>query len=313
MTGLFPMCAATLALLGCQQESTNPAEHAAAASDREYALEVQKLKAGPAESFPENLAALDAKFGFPAAQTGTAAPAGDAAPLEKTARSFVTGGEGRCMPLMKFVRRLDPGDRVKFDVGSLISSDVGTSDPVAMIIRLKNPEFISIGLLPNLGTVAFDILAWNDDESRGNLSAVLDYTVKPNEGGYYMMMAYPFENASSNRIVSLSLDVTRVNCRICNDDVTVQAQTLGGLVFPFKGGNEFLATQMTGEGNPRIYVSLNSLGSGVTNGNSSSTTLNARAYPYAVTAAQGLLEGNTVIIDNDVGGLHWFKYWQFKP
>jgi hypothetical protein len=312
-TGSIPMFAASLALFGCQQESPNPAGNAETATDREYALEVQKLKAGPAESFQAGLASLDSKFGFPAAPTGTEAPAREAPALEKTARQYVFSAEGDCMELPKYIIKVAPGDRVKFMAGSLIASHVGTSDPVAMLIRLKNPEFVSGGILPNTGTTGYDILAWNDDEAVGSLSAVIDYTVKANQGGYYMAIAYPYDNSSSKRFVSISMDITRANCPTCNERVLVPLRVFGGLVYPIKGGDDFLATQVTGVGDPRIYVNMNTLGSGVTNGNSTSATLNARAYPYPVTATQGQYAGNTVIIDNDAVGTHLFRHWQFKP
>lgn len=74
-----------------------------------------------------------------------------------------------------------------------------------------------------------------------------------------------------------------------------------------------MGTQMTGEGDPRVYLIMNSIGSGFSNGNVNSDTKNSRVYPYLVTAAEGEYTGNVILIDNEEAGTAWIKHWQFKP
>jgi hypothetical protein len=114
-------------------------------------------------------------------------------------------------------------------------------------------------------------------------------------------------------LVSLTLDILRANCPTCDNVISNPTRRLGGLVFRSKGANDFTGTQMAGVGDPRLYLIMNSIGSGFSNGNDNSTTKNSRVYPYLVTAAEGEQTGNVILIDNDEAGTALFRHGQYKP
>lgn len=127
-----------------------------------------------------------------------------------------------------------------------------------------------------------------------------------------MVMAYSSDNNYVGKLVNLTLDILRANCPRCDNTIPNANRRLGGLVFRSKGANDFMGTQMTGEGDPRVYLIMNSIGSGFTNGNVNSDTKNSRVYPYLVTAVEGEQTGNVILIDNDEAGTALFRHGQYK-
>jgi hypothetical protein len=296
------------ALLGCQQESAPTVT----SGESDYATEVQKLKSGSEESFDAGLAALDAKFGYGTAAAEIPKPVGGSVALEKAAAQVYTA-TGDCTGLQKFIFSAVPGDRVVFKANSVNEVNVGKSDPVAMLIQFNHPEFIKDGIIPEVTQADFKILEWNDDVVFGNLSASIAHTFTAEESGHFMVMAYPYSNTSSTRLVGLKMDIFRVNCPTCDLVIQDPVRRLGGLVYNIKGANDFRANKAGADGNPRLYVIMNSLHSGMSNGDANYLTRNSKVFPYFVSADDGLFKGNRVLIDNEVAGTASITHIQYSP
>jgi hypothetical protein len=307
-----PLGTAALAFMlsACQQETGNPVEETEAGAHSEYALEMQKLKTGPEEAFESGLATLDARFGFPALPAMDAPPASGSPAMRKAAAVEVYNRTGDCYRVPKFVMQFQPGDRVIFRAKSLNVVDLGISDPVVMLIQFDQVGFKENGNLPFATQADFRILAWNDDVEVGNLTAAIDYTFKAGESGYFMLMAYPFSNSHSVRKASLGMDVFRASCPNCDLIIENPIRQLGGLVYKSQGANEFRANRTGSDGNPRLYVIMNSLGSGRSNGDGGVMSRDSWVYPYPVTKAEGALKGNIILIDNDNAGTASFNHIQ---
>ncbi|MBW8890194.1 MAG: hypothetical protein JF616_20770 [Fibrobacteres bacterium] len=312
ISGAACLSGTLLALLGCQQEAPNETR---ADSKPDYALEVQKLKAGSEDSFDKGLVALDRKFGFPAASAEEVKPQ-DATALGKAASTQVFTATGNCAQISKFVFHAVPGDEVVFRATSLNVINVGTSDPVAVLIQFNNSNFINNGVVPALGQASFKILAWNDDAGPGDLSSFFNYTFQAGENGYFMVMVYPYSNSSSAKTVSLNMDLIRPSCPTCDFFIQNPIRKLGGLVYNSRGANDFHADPVgpiigVPLADPHLYVIMNSLGTGMSNGNIISFVNGSRVFPYFVSLSDGFKTGNIVLIDNDAAGTESIQHTQF--
>ncbi len=308
---LLPIATAALALLGCQQESTHPPE---TASEQEYALEVQKLKAGPDEALEAGLAALDAKFGFeasaPIRETVPSPVSDEVGALQKAAASNVLSVSGQCLRLSKGIFHASEGDQIFFRARSINEVNKGISDPVAFLIQFTHAGFIANGEIPKTAQVPVKILAWNDDAVQGNLSSYINYTFKAGENGYFMWIVAPLTNANSTRITSLSLDMIQATCPNCDYVITPSIRTLGGMIYKSAGANDFRASRTTAVGDPRVYVFKIGGMTGMSNGNSSTLTTSSKVYPYEVLRTN---PAQFIIIDNEAGGTGEFTHTQYTP
>lgn len=308
----LPIGTAALALLGCQQESTNPPE---AASGREYALEVQNLKAGNPEEYDAGLSALNARFGFAAPVPGSAATASgeEGEALEKAAVTKVVSTVGKCVGVPKGIFSVSAGDVMHLYAKAFNTAD-GPADPMLYLIQFNNPAFKANGEISTTAQSAFKILAWNDDVVPGNLSSGIDYTFKTGESGYFMWLAVPYANANATGVIGLSIDFEKASCPNCDYVIKNPIRANGGMLFKGLEGDDFRAGR-TGNpytGDPHLYIFLNSTATGIANPNSSTLTLNARISPFALTPALATPKGNVILVDNDLAGSGTFAYTQYK-
>jgi hypothetical protein len=287
-----------LALTGCQQGEPTKVE---SDEDRQYAIEVQKLKAGPPELISAGLQALNSKYGYGPAAPVTAEPAAESAALEKTA-TLISTSTGSYSSVPKIIFSAQPNDRISFRANSINANGTGKSDPVVLLIQFKDQGFIDNGVIPQYGQTPFNILAWNDDIASGDLSAAISYTFRSSEKGYFMAMAIPYDNSSSSRFVNATFDIVQSSCANC-DGFTFGTWQLGGYIARSQGANGYLARpNVLGASNPHVFVIMNSLGSGTSNADRRTFSGDAEVYPYLVSGAEGLQPGNVILVDDDMKG-----------
>jgi hypothetical protein len=288
-----------LALTGCQQgEPTNMESE----GDSQYAIEVQKLKAGPPELISAGLQALNSKYGFGPATPVTAEPASGSADLAKAASTLVSTSTGSYSSVPKIIFSAQPGDLMTFRATSINANGTGKSDPVVMLIQFKDQGFIDNGVIPQYGQTPFNIFEWNDDVASGDLSAAISHTFRSTESGYFMAMAIPYDNNSSSRFAKITFDVIQAACPSCDGSAGGTWQ-LGGYIARSQGANGFLARpNVLGASNPHVFVIMNSLGSGTSNADRRTFSVDSEVYPYLVSGAEGLQNGNVILVDDDMSG-----------
>jgi hypothetical protein len=306
ITATASLCGALLALSACRQDSPASADSAPAG---EYAVQVQKIKAGPSELIESGLQALDAKFGFGTPSPEIANTAGGTGPLPKAAATVFTA-TGKCTRLKKLIFSALSGDNITFRATSYSPDGSSLSDPVVMLIQFDDPDFIANGTIPNTPQARYRILEWNDDISSGDLSASIFHSFATHEGGYFMVMAFPYNNANSTRFAKMSFEQKKINCPSC-DAFWFGTEMLGGLVYRSQGANDFITrSQTSGVGNPHTYINMRSLGSGMSNGDWRTGIQDSEVYPYPISAADGAKTGNVILIDNDATGSATFIHSQ---
>lgn len=294
-------------------ETANPSD---AGIKPGYAIEVQKLKAGPEEAFESRLAELNSRFGIqtPPEETSPAPSGaqsgGQPEALGKTSATLVESKIVQVSQVPRVLFYAQPGDRLDATVRP-DPANPGPFDPMAVLIQFDDPDFKTKGIIKKTGQNIFRLLHFSDDASTGDLAPRTQYTFREGQSGYFLWMILPYSSANSTARVWPVFNLFSQACPLCDWDWQTNVKT-GGAIFRGKAGNEFFAGRTTAVGDPRLYVFQYSALAGKSNGDQSSLTVKSRVL-YELTQAQSTIPGNFILVDNDGSSTGSFDYTQYAP